>query len=131
MIPLAEPDDVAAIWHTLTDAQVALAQALISQASTKLRLLGRKNNIDIDALILADPLMASLVKDMIANAVKRVLMNPDAVRQMSRTTGPWSESKTIDTAISSGLLYLDPAELVNIIPPKSPFRSFRVRGGLA
>ena len=79
-----------------------------------------------------DELTAEAVTAAVVNAVKRVLMNPDAIRQLSTTTGPMSESRTIDAAVSSGLLYLDDSDLDDIFPsaPKSLLRSFRVRPGM-
>ena len=131
MEPLAQPSDIVAIWQPLTTAQAVLAPGLIAQASLKLRLLARRRGVDLDALML-DELTKAAVTNAVASAVKRVLMNPEAVRQMSITTGPMSESRTLDTAISSGLLYLDDDDLADIFPivKRSRMRSFTIRPGM-
>lgn len=128
--PFATPDDVADVWEPLTPAQETLAESLIAIASNKLRLLGRRRGKDMDAIFASDPLLASAITTAVVNAVKRVLMNPKALRQYSETTGPFSESGTIDSAVSSGSLYLDSGDLPDLFPQQSGYRSFRVRHGL-
>lgn len=129
--PFATPDDVVAVFRPLTSAEETLASGLLAQASNKLRLDARRRGVDIATLML-DELTADAVETAVVNAAKRVLMNPEAVRQMSITTGPMSESRTIDTAVSSGLLYLDSNDLADIFPlqKRSRIQSFRVRAGL-
>jgi hypothetical protein len=118
--------DIEKIWRPLTDAEKVMAEGLIEQASMKLR--ARIPNID--ALILGNELRTELARAAVVNAVKRVLMNPEALRVMSTTTGPFSESKTIDTALSSGFVYIDSGDLAGLIFRKSTIRSFRVNAGL-
>ena len=128
----AEPRDIAAVWQPLDPAEEILAPALLRQASTKLRLEARRRNVDIDSLVFGDELIAEAAKDTVVNAAKRVLMNPEAARQMSVTTGPMTESKTMDTALSSGLLYLSDSDLADVFPPvpRRLMRSFTVRAGM-
>lgn len=124
----AEPGDVAAIWRALDDAESAAAVGLIGAASVKLmaRVPGVADLVD------ADPVRAAVAKYAVAAAVKRVLMNPDGARQFSETTGPFSESVTVDSAISSGALYLDEADLVGLVSVGGPvIGSARLRMGLA
>jgi hypothetical protein len=132
MEPFAEPGDIVAVFRPLTPTEETLATGLLAQASLKLRLAARKRGIDMATLML-DELTAEAVKTAVVNAAKRVLMNPEAVRQWSETTGPMSESRTIDAAISSGALYLADGDLADIFPPVKPSRmqSFRVRAGLS
>ncbi|UAJ78317.1 hypothetical protein IT072_02395 [Leifsonia sp. ZF2019] len=127
MTTFATPEDVANVWQPLTTSQEALAENLIEQASNKLRLKGRRRRRDIDVLYATDPLLANAIRDAVVNAVKRVLMNPEALRQYSETTGPFTESKTLDTSISAGGLYLAPGDLIDIFPGSSGIRSFRVK----
>lgn len=128
----AEPSDVAAVFRPLTAAETNLAAGLLMQVSNKLRRDARRRAVDLDTLML-DELNADAVKTAVVNAVKRVLMNPEAIRQMSETTGPLSESRTLDTAISSGMLYLDESDLADIFPvaSRSRMQSFTIRAGMA
>lgn len=124
----AEPGDVAAIWRALDEAEAAVAVGLIEAASVKLmaRVPGVADLVD------ADPVRAAVAKYAVSAAVKRVLMNPDGARQFSETTGPFSESVTVDSAISSGALYLDEADLVGLVSVGGPvIGSARLRMGLA
>jgi len=131
MDPFAYPEDIESVFRPLTDAEINLATGLIQQATMKLRLAARRRHIDLD-LLWADPLTAEAITAALVNAAKRVLMNPEGIRQLSETTGPMTESRTIDAAISSGLLYLDNTDLADIFPATRPksIRSFRVRSGL-
>lgn len=127
MEPFAYPDDIEKVWRPLTDEETTLASGLIDQASSKLRALIP----NIDSLIYTDELRQVLARAAVVNAVKRVLMNPEALRQISHTTGPYTDSKTLDTAISSGLVYIDSGDLVGLTVRRSAIRSFRVNSGLS
>jgi hypothetical protein len=131
MEPLADITDVENVFRPLSRSEEQLGEGLIDQISSKLRIEARRRGQNIDDL-LSDELTAEAIKTAVVNAVKRVLMNPEAIRQMSTTTGPMSESRTIDAAVSSGLLYLDPSDLADVFPTnnRSKFRSFHVRAGL-
>ncbi len=128
MFPFVDPSDIAAVFRPLTDAEIVLADGLINQAPNKLRRMALKRGVDIDAI--TDPLTEDAIRTAVVNSVKRVLMNPEAVRQLSTTDGPFTTSKTIDSSISSGLLYFDPSDLADFIPARPRARSFRVRAGL-
>lgn len=129
--PLADVSDVDAVWGELTVDEEKRVAAWLDQASNQLRMIGRQRNIDVDALAVSDPLAAVLIRDAVVNAVKRVLMNPDGYRQMSRTKGPFTESGTIDTALSTGMIYIADGDIVGLFPAaRGRFRSFRVRPGL-
>ncbi|WIA95805.1 Gp19/Gp15/Gp42 family protein [Curtobacterium sp. MCBA15_004] len=127
----AESTDVSAVWGELTAGQEALVDAWLEQASNQVRLLARQRGADVDALVAADRLSAVLVRDAVVNAVKRVLMNPEGYRQLSRTKGPFTESGTIDTALSTGMIYIAEADIAGLFPVKrSRFGSFRMKAGL-
>lgn len=129
--PFATSADIVAVWRPLKPEEEVIAPGLIDQASNKLRLAGRRKGVDIDALFAsADTVKRDAITAVVVNAVKRVLMNPEAVRQYSETTGPFTESKTIDSAVSAGILYLAPGDLSDIFPTRSPYTSFRLRAGL-
>lgn len=127
----ADVTDVEKVWGELSGDQEERVQAWLDQASNQLRLIGRRRGVDVDALVASDPLVAIVVRDAVVNAVKRVLMNPEGYRQMSRTKGPFTESGTIDTALSTGMIYIADGDIVGLFPAaRGRFRSFRVKPGL-
>ncbi|WIB25817.1 Gp19/Gp15/Gp42 family protein [Curtobacterium sp. MCSS17_015] len=131
LAPFAEPDDVAAVWGELTGDQEALVEAWLGQASNQLRMIARQRGADADTLVESDPLIGAIMRDAVVNSVKRVLMNPEGYRQLSRTKGPFTESGTIDTALSTGMIYIAPADIAGLFPAsRQRFRSFRVNAGL-
>ncbi len=128
MEPFATAADVAAIYRALDADETTLATGLLAAASVKLRV----RVPDVDDKVAASPLLAEVAKFAVAAAVKRVLMNPDALRQFSETTGPFSESNTVDAAVSSGALYLSDGDLEGLVSSGGPvIGSVRLRMGLA
>lgn len=128
MEPFATPADVAAIYRVLSTEETALASGLLAAASLKLRIRVPR----IDEMVAGSELLAEVAKLAVSMAVKRVLMNPDALRQYSETTGPFSESNTVDSAVSSGALYLSDADLEGLVPSSGGVvGSVRLRMGLA
>lgn len=118
--PFAEPADIVSVWRPLTTAEDEIAPGLLLTASNRLRLIGREHGVDVDAVIADDALLTAAAKTAVINAVVRVLKNPDSLRQFQRseTTGPFTESEggTYDTTIAAGVLYLDPADLLGLVP---------------
>lgn len=115
--PLAQLADVEAVWRPVVDAQqVAQVSHLILLASAKVRAL--VTNLDArtvlpegDALRL-DPV---LVAGVVANIVKRVLVNPDGLQSSTRTVGPYSESQTHGASEPRGLV-VTPEDLAELLP---------------
>jgi len=103
---LATPDDVAGIWQPIPDDQNQRILDLIAKASARLR---QKAPFDIDARIAlfeadaADPkgLDPLIVADVVANIVKRVLINPSGILSGSETAGPFSRSQVFASRTSN------------------------------
>ncbi|MEG9248011.1 Gp19/Gp15/Gp42 family protein [Arthrobacter sp. Soc17.1.1.1] len=127
MPEIATKDNVIEAWGPLSVREEQVIEWLLSEASTKLRL--RVPNVD--AMVAEAGLLADAAKIAVVNAVKRVLQNPEAVRQISTTTGPVTDSKTIDAAVSSGFVYISEEDLTGLRRKRSRqrIRSFRVRSG--
>lgn len=132
----AEVEDVQAVWGELTLAEETQVSAWLVTASNNLRLIGRERGVDVDSFILGDDLLEQAAKDAVVESIRRRLMNPEGIRQRSRTTtdGPFSDtsSETIDTAISSGGLYFNDDDLRWLPPVRSGrnrFRSLRAKSG--
>ena len=130
--PLAVPADIAAVWRPLTTDETQAATGLISQASAMLRMRAP----GIDARIAADDdgVVGDAVKAAVVNAVKRVLTNPEAMRQFqnSETTGPFTDQKggTFDDSVATGALYFTGADLFGLVPSVSGLPQMaRVKSG--
>ena len=97
------PDDVAAGWRPLTDAEVTTATGLIAEALVLLA-------VKAPAF---ESFPEALAKLAVARAVRRVLKNPDGYRiRGSESIDDYSHSGgTIDTALSSGEIYFSAEEL--------------------
>lgn len=97
--PLAQPEDVATLWHPLSDAENVQVLALIVKASARLR---QVCPFDVDARMAlfdqdrTNPLALNpdLVADLVATKVKNFLVNPDGLATTTDTTGPFSRSAT-------------------------------------
>lgn len=134
MADFAIVEDVAAVWGDLTVTEESLVAAWLTTASNNLRLIGRRRGINVDDFIADDELLTNAAKDTVVEAVRRRLMNPDGIRQRSRTVtdGPFSDTTndTIDSAISSGALTFTDRDLEWLpIPRRRVFQSFTVRSG--
>lgn len=104
------PDDVEDLFRPLTPAERNVTVGLISYAESLL---------DLDAAGWRDkagasPAVAAYIRAEIAFAIKRVLSNPDFTRQVSTTVDDGTVSRTLDTAVSAGLLYFPDGVLERI-----------------
>lgn len=136
LTPFADVEDVEAVWGELTVAEEAQVQAWLVTASNNLRLIGQQRGVNVDAYIAGDELLEQAAKDAVVESVRRRLINPDGIRQRSRTVtdGPFSDTamETVDTALSSGVLYFTDDDLRWLPARRSrKIGSFRVKAGLA
>jgi hypothetical protein len=112
--PLTTQDAVAAaLLRPLTTVEAGYADTLIEQVSAQLR--NKLRNIDARiaayALNPADPagIDPDAVAAMLANVIKRTMVNPSGAASTSNTTGPWGQSLTFRSYHDSdaGLLVTD------------------------
>lgn len=105
---IVTPEDIEGIWRPLTPAEKATVNGLAQYAWLVLshEVPGLAGRVEDDVNL------ADLVKFELALAIKRVLVNPDFTRQVSTTVDDSTVSRTIDQAVSSGLLYF-PDEALN------------------
>lgn len=120
----AIPADVAARWRPLSTDEETVAYTLLSDAW---RMLGRDykaaTGTTLDAAMVADPTLTPDVVQIIAQAVIRVLRNPDGLQQEQID----DYSYTRDTKAASGTLYIDPDELAALIGmPDTKGRAFSI-----
>lgn len=107
--PLAEIDDVEAVWRPLDADERAQADRLLVMASG----LARQAVPSVDARVAASAAFSAVVAAVVASAVVRVLVNPDGVTQ--RAEGPFSATYSS----SSGRLYLSADELALLRPAEA------------
>lgn len=95
------PGDVAAGWRPLTAAEDDVAVALIAESLVLLTAL-------VPGLAL---LSEDLVKLVVVKMVRRVMKNPDGYRIRDMSIDDYSEGGTVDSALSTGELYVSSEEL--------------------
>ena len=109
--PLATVGEVSSLYRPLTDAESALAKALLRRASA----LVRNAFPNVDAQIASGKLDPLVVAQAVINMVVRVLRNPEALRSV--TTGPFT--RAFDVGEAAGLLVITGAEESMLVPPGS------------
>ena len=95
------PSDVAAGWRPLSEAEVVTATGLIAEALVIL-------SVEIPAL---DSKPDATVKLVVTKMVRRVLKNPDGYRIRDTAIDDYKEGGTVDSALSTGELYISDREL--------------------
>lgn len=106
----ATPDDVAARWRPLTDAETAVAATLVGDAST----LIRQRFPGIDAQVTSGAVSADVLMIVVAGMVRRALIAPDdGVSQESATIGPHSATQTYANPMRN--IFLTDADLTLIL----------------
>jgi hypothetical protein len=113
------PDDVAAGWRPLSDAEVLAATGLIVEAGVLLTAL-------VPGL---DSKSEDLVKLVIAKMVRRVLKNPDGYRVRNVSIDDFTEGGTVDNSVSTGELYASADELGWLGVTVGAPRAFEIRLG--
>lgn len=103
MTAFATFSDVAAVWRALTTDEEGQVTRRLEQASRIIR----QRIGDIDARVGDGSLDAALVRDVVVDMVLRYLKNPEGYRQEAIE----DYSRTRDTALSEGKIYLTDDEL--------------------
>lgn len=125
MDPFAVAADIVAVWRPLTAEEITVADGLLAQASARLRVAVPT----IDAQLEAEGetgLKHDLAKAAVVNAVKRVMQNPDGVLQFS--IDDYTERR--DSAVSTGALYLDKADLIGLVSRAGSWRMIQLGSAL-
>ncbi len=118
MADLATSLDVEARWRPLSAAEQVVADTLIAEVSAMIRL----RVPDIDTRIATDLNLAVVVRGVVAEAVRRVLSNPDGWRELSID----DYRQVRDVSVSSGALYVSDVELASLRPAAARARSVRL-----
>jgi hypothetical protein len=122
MAVYVSPEDVAAGWRPLTAAEATTAQGLIDEAAVLLGVL-------VPGIDLLDE---ALVRFVAVRMIRRVMKNPGGYRIRNESIDDYSDGGTIDSALSTGELYVSDQELgwLGITPASdTPKRAFEIRLG--
>lgn len=122
--PLASAADVAQIWQPLTPEQQSRASGLAEYASAMLRQMLP----GIDGWIADGTVGEPLVRFTVANAIKRVLANPDSVLQES--IDDYSSTKAAAAAAGEILFTADDLAALRPLGGRGAARAFTIRPGV-
>lgn len=111
------PDDVAAGWRPLSDAEVLSAWGLIGEAKVLLAVTVPSFDSQSD----------DVVRLVVSRMVRRVLKNPDGYRVRSESVDDYSDGGTVDSALSTGELYASDNELSWLGVRPAGLRAFEIR----
>lgn len=117
----AVPTDVEARWRPLTPSEATVAATLIDDASSMIRARWS----DVDARLDNGSLLASELVRVVANMVKRAMMNglTEGVEQQTQNAGPFALSQKFSNP--NGNLYFT-AEDVRLFEPEGYVRRAHV-----
>lgn len=84
--PFATVQDVADLWRPLQPDEVTRATALLPAISNSLRVEAQKVGKDLDAMVAADDIYASVVQSVTVDVVARTLMTATDQEPMTQST---------------------------------------------
>lgn len=84
MSDYATVDDVIALWRPLTEDEVTRVTALLPIVSDELRVRANFVGRDLDAMIAANPSLASVAKEVTVSAISRILRQSTTGEIMSQ-----------------------------------------------
>lgn len=115
------PEDVAAGWRPLSDAEAVTVEGLSAEAIV---ILG----VEVPNLDAQDD---SVVRLVAVKMIRRVLKNPDGYRVRNESIDDYADGGTLDSALSTGELYVSEKELgwLGVKPEASTKRAFEIRLG--
>lgn len=137
-----QPDDVIDSWigeDAPTDTVLVLLWIAKAEREIRARIPDLQARLDAEAeLIIPSTDLLETTKDVVVSMVTRVFRNPEGIRQVNSTTGPFTDSKTYGGDTPGGLaLTADELEkltdssasgafTIDMIPSTSPFSPFYV-----
>lgn len=115
MNDFATIEDINILWRALTPSEVERAGALLPVVSNSLRYEAKKVGKDLDVMIKADEILASVAKSVTVDVVARTLMistNSEPMSQMSQSALGFSVSGTY--LVPGGGLFIKKSELARL-----------------
>lgn len=104
------------LMRDLTEAETAAAGVWIDDLEAEIE---HKVTGGLAAAIAAGTVLEATVRRVVSQAVRRVLLNPEGLRIRSSSIDDYQSSATVDTALSSGQLYLTEEEWSLLLPGTS------------
>lgn len=95
LTPYATAAELAAFWKALTEAEESRATTLLTLASNRLRIIGERVGVDVDARHDESEAYASVLQWVVMEATKRAMLTPtDAppANSIQQAAGPYSEN---------------------------------------
>ena len=113
--PFATVADLEAFWRPLTDTEKTRATSLLKLASDRLRMIGVRMGVDVDARKADSEAYGSTLSWVVMEATKRAMLTPidgAPVDTFSQTAGPYSENYKFSNP--SGDLWYKKSELADL-----------------
>lgn len=108
---------------TITDVQARLGRVLtdLEQAQVTawledLNALVRARVPDLDDQLESGEMDRAVLKLVFTQAIRRLLLNPEGLRQYTESIDDYSVTKTVDSSVSSSALYLSDDEWAMLLP---------------
>ena len=105
-------DVQARLGRVLTD----LEQAQVNAWLEDLGALVRARVPDLEEQLDAGTMDRSVLKLVFVQAIRRLLLNPEGLRQYTESIDDYSVTKTVDSSVSSSALYLSDDEWAMLLP---------------
>jgi len=105
-------DVQARLGRVLTD----LEQAQVNAWLEDLGALVHARVPDLEDQLNAGTMDRSILKLVFAQAIRRLLLNPEGLRQYTESIDDYSVTKTVDSSVSSSALYLSDDEWAMLLP---------------
>lgn len=119
----ASPDDVVARWRPLTDAEYTVAQTRLSDAWRKLRRLVP----DLESRMVGDDDLTAEAVQVLADAVIRLLKNPEGYTKGSVTIDDRSRTWELNGDFARSEIHFTQAELDGLTAaPTATRRAFSI-----
>lgn len=100
--------DIEKVWRPLSPAEVAVVPGLSSRAW--IRVLAKVPTVETSGV------SEAVIQDVMVSMIVRVLKNPDSARIINASIDDYTDGKTLDTAISSGEMYVSADEIEMLTP---------------
>lgn len=115
MNSFATKEDLEQLWRPLKVEESIRAHYLLEVVSDSLRMEADKVGRDLDAMIAAKPMLATVAKSVTVDVVARVLMTSteqEPLSQFTQTAGPYTASGTY--LVPGGGIFIKKSELARL-----------------
>lgn len=124
-------EDIESVWRPLTPAESAVIGGLSTSAWVRVAATvpGIETYMDVLPPATAPLVPLETVQDVMVSMIIRVLKNPESARIINQSIDDYTDGRTLDSAISSGELYVSDFERQMLTPaPIAPTYGMYVVG---